>query len=419
MRIPFSRKILTNRMHVLVHEDHTTPLAACTVVYRAGSRDEDPDCTGLAHLCEHLMFTGSRNAPDFDLALQKAGAINNAYTSQDLTNYYIVLPAKNIETALWLEADRLSSLSLSQNSLDVQKHVVVEEFKETCLNVPYGDLLLQLNDLSYRKHPYRWLPIGKMPEHIEKTDLDTVLGFFKRFYCPANAILVVAGNVDTGEIFDMAAKWFEDIPAGAKNPHSYPIETPGTENRFREVRKNVPNDMLYKSWLMCGRTDPGYFAFDLLSDIIGTGKSSYLYKKFVLEKRLFTDISASVSGTHHKGLFLVGGRPADGVSLEQADEEISKYLSAEIFGKTLDYDLQKVQNNGESIILERNLKVEDRANNLATSEFYNCAEDASLETDNYFNVSANDIVNAAETLFKETCCNTLFYRAESKDTASE
>ena len=409
MAIPFTRKILPNGLRVLVHEDRTTPLAASTIVYRVGSRDEDPACTGLAHLMEHFMFSGSDHAPDFDLALQKVGAINNAYTSQDLTCYYIVLPANNIETALWLEADRMAALSFSQQGLDVQKQVVMEEFKETSLNQPYGDLMMHIYGLSYREHPYQWLPIGKELAHIEQVDMNIVRGFHNRFYCPANAILVVAGNVRADEVFAMAEKWFGDIPPGGRNPHQYPHELPATENRLKEVRKPVPDDMLFKSWLMPARTAPDYCAYDLLSDILGTGQSSYLYRKFVVEDRLFTDISASVAGSADPGLFFVNGRPAEGVSIAEADEVLSQYLAGFQFDNKLSYDLQKVKNNAESIILERNLKVEDKANTLATGEFYSRAEDFADERTRYFAVTEDDIRRITGTMFKESCGNTLYY----------
>ena len=409
MAIPFTRQILPNGLHVLVHEDHTTPLAACTIVYRVGSRDENPACTGLAHLMEHFMFSGSDHAPDFDLALQQVGAINNAYTSQDLTCYYIVLPANNIETALWLESDRMAALSFNQQGLDVQKQVVMEEFKETCLNQPYGDLMMHIYGLSYQNHPYQWLPIGKELSHIEQVDMNIIRDFHSRFYCPANAILVVAGNVRTDEVFAMAEKWFGDIPPGGQNLHRYPQELPATENRQKEVRKPVPDDMLFKSWLMCARTDADYCAYDLLSDILGTGQSSYLYRKFVIEERLFTDLSASVSGNADKGLFFINGRPAEGVSIGQADEVLSKYLTDLQFDNKLSYDLQKVKNNAESIILERNLKVEDRANTLATGEFYSRAEDFADERIGYFAVTEEDIRRITDTMFRESCGNTLYY----------
>ena len=409
MAIPFTRQTLANGLHVLVHEDRTTPLAACTIVYRVGSRDEDPACTGIAHLMEHFMFSGSDHAPDFDLALQKVGAINNAYTSQDLTCYYIVLPANNIETALWLESDRMAALSFSQQGLDVQKQVVMEEFKETCLNQPYGDLMMHVYGLSYRNHPYQWLPIGKELSHIEQVDMNIIRRFHDTFYCPANAILVVAGNVHAEEIFAMADKWFGDILPGRQNPHRYPQESPSKENRLKEVRKPVPDDMLFKSWLMPARTGADYCAYDLLSDILGTGQSSYLYRKFVMESRLFTDISASVSGSADKGLFFVNGRPAEGISIEQADEQLTKYLADFQFNDKLSYDLQKVKNNAESIILERNLKVEDRANTLATGEFYSRAEDFADERTGYFAVTEEDIRRITETMFKRECGNTLYY----------
>ena len=409
MAIPFTRQTLANGLHVLVHEDRTTPLAACTIVYRVGSRDEDPACTGIAHLMEHFMFSGSDHAPDFDLALQKVGAINNAYTSQDLTCYYIVLPANNIETALWLESDRMAALSFSQQGLDVQKQVVMEEFKETCLNQPYGDLMMHVYGLSYRNHPYQWLPIGKELSHIEQVDMNIIRRFHDTFYCPANAILVVAGNVHAEEIFAMADKWFGDILPGRQNPHRYPQESPSKENRLKVVEKPVPDDMLFKSWLMPARTGADYCAYDLLSDILGTGQSSYLYRKFVMENRLFTDISASVSGSADKGLFFINGRPAEGISIEQADEQLTKYLADFQFNDKLSYDLQKVKNNAESIILERNLKVEDRANTLATGEFYSRAEDFADERTGYFAVTEEDIRRITETMFKRECGNTLYY----------
>ena len=410
MAISFTRQILSNGLHVLVHEDHTTPLAVCTIVYRVGSRDENPNCTGLAHLMEHFMFSGSDHAPDFDLALQKVGGINNAYTSQDLTCYYIVLPANNIETALWLESDRMAAFSFNQQGLDVQKQVVMEEFKETCLNQPYGDLMMHIYGLSYHNHPYQWLPIGKELSHIEQVDMNIIRDFHGRFYCPANAILVVAGNVHAEEIFAMAEKWFGDIAPGQRNPHLYPEELPATENRQKEVRKPVPDDMLFKSWLMPSRTDADYCAYDLLSDILGTGQSSYLYRKFVVEERLFTDISASVSGNADKGLFFIGGRPANGIDIEKADECLTKYLRNFQYDSRLSYDLQKVKNNAESIILERNLKVEDRANTLATGEFYSCAEDFADERIGYFSVTEDDIRRITDTMFRESRGNTLFYK---------
>lgn len=410
MAIPFTRQILSNGLHVLVHEDRTTPLAACTIVYRVGSRDEDPACTGLAHLMEHFMFSGSDHAPDFDLALQKVGGINNAYTSQDLTCYYIVLPANNIETALWLESDRMAALSFSQQGLDVQKQVVMEEFKETCLNQPYGDLMMQMYGLSYQSHPYQWLPIGKELAHIEQVDMAIIRDFHSRFYCPANAILVVAGNVRTDEVFAMAEKWFGDIPPGRRNPHQYPQESPAKEDRLKVVEKPVPDDMLFKSWLMPARTGADYCAYDLLSDILGTGQSSYLYRKFVVEDRLFTDISASVAGSADPGLFFINGRPTEGVSIELADEQLSKYLAGFQFDDRLSYDLQKVKNNAESIILERNLKVEDRANTLATGEFYSRAEEFADERTGYFAVSEDDIRRITETMFRKEYGNTLYYK---------
>ena len=294
--------------------------------------------------------------------------------------------------------------------LDVQKQVVMEEFKETCLNVPYGDLMMQIYGLSYQNHPYKWLPIGKELSHIEQVDMSIIRQFHDTFYCPANAILVVAGHVHTEKIFALADKWFGDITPGKRNPQRYPQETTATENRLKVVNKNVPDDMLFKSWLMCARTNKDYCTYDLLSDILGTGQSSYLYHKFVVEDRLFTDISASVAGTADRGLFFVGGRPAEGVSIEQADEILSQYLADFQFDNKLSYDLQKVKNNAESIILERNLKVEDRANTLATGEFYSQAEDFADERTGYFAVTEKDIHRITHDMLQNSYANTLYYK---------
>lgn len=404
------KTILDNGLRVIVHEDHTTPLAACNIVYNVGSRDEHPDHTGFAHLMEHFMFTGSKNVPDFDKVLQKVGAINNAYTSQDLTHYYEVLPANNLETTLWLESDRMLELAFRQQSLDIQKQVVIEEFKENFLNRPYGDLMMLFNQMAYERHPYQWLPIGKKPEHIAEVDMDMIKDFYYRFYRPNNAVLVVAGNVHFDEVAALAEKWFGDIPPGDVPEKNYPKELPQKNLRIKTVERNVPSDVLMKGWLMCNRMHPDYYACDLLSDMFGTGQSSYLYQKLVNEQKLFTDISASVMGTTDEGLFLISGRPVEGVSIEDADAALCSYLYGFKPDNNFSHDLEKVQNRAESVLLNNEIKIDDRATNLAVGETISNVEYFLDERQHYFDVTEEQMLRLISEMLTEKRSNTLYYK---------
>lgn len=404
------KTVLDNGLRVIVHEDHTTPLAACNIVYNVGSRDEHPDHTGFAHLMEHFMFTGSKNVPDFDKVLQKVGAINNAYTSQDLTHYYEVLPANNLETALWLESDRMLELAFRQQSLDIQKQVVIEEFKENFLNRPYGDLMMLFNQMAYERHPYQWLPIGKKPEHIAEVDMDMIKDFYYRFYRPNNAVLVVAGNVHFDKVAALAEKWFGDIPPGDVPEKNYPKELPQKNLRIKTVERNVPSDVLMKGWLMCNRMHPDYYACDLLSDMFGTGQSSYLYQKLVNEQKLFTDISASVMGTTDEGLFLISGRPVEGVSIEDADAALCSYLYGFKPDNNFSHDLQKVQNRAESVLLNNEIKIDDRATNLAVGETISNVEYFLDERQHYFDVTEEQMLRLISEMLTEKRSNTLYYK---------
>ena len=405
------KTVLDNGLRVIVHEDHTTPLAACNIVYNVGSRDEHPDHTGFAHLMEHFMFTGSKNVPDFDKVLQKVGAINNAYTSQDLTHYYEVLPANNLETALWLESDRMLELAFRQQSLNIQKQVVIEEFKENFLNRPYGDLMMLFNQMAYERHPYQWLPIGKKPEHIAEVDMDMIKDFYYRFYRPNNAVLVVAGNVHFDEVAALVDKWFGDIPPGDMPEKNYPKELPQKNLRIKTVERNVPSDVLMKGWLMCNRMHPDYYACDLLSDMFGTGQSSYLYQKLVNEQKLFTDISASVMGTTDEGLFLISGRPVEGVSIEDADAALCSYLYGFKPDNNFSHDLQKVQNRAESVLLNNEIKIDDRATNLAVGETVSNVEYFLDERQHYFDVTEEQMLRLISDMLTENKSNTLYYKA--------
>lgn len=405
------RTTLSNGLRVLVHEDHTTPLAVCNVVYNVGSRDEDPDCTGLAHLMEHFMFTGSKNVPNYDNALQKVGAINNAYTCQDHTNYYVVLPANNLETALWIESDRMLELAFRQESLDIQKQVVIEEFKEHYLNRPYGDMMMLLHEMIFDKHPYQWLPIGKKTEHIAQVDMDIIRKFYYTYYRPNNAVLVVAGNVHYDEVITLVEKWFGDIPTSELPVRNYPAELPQTQARQLTVERDVPSDVLIKAWHMCDRMHPDYYAYDLMSDMFGTGHSSYLYKEFVTDRKLFTDISASIMGSCDNGLFYVSGRPTEGVSIDEADAALSQFLYHFQEGDSFAHDLQKVKNRAESILLNNEIKIDDRASNIAVGETISNAEYFLNERQHYFDVTEDQMRRLFHDTFVEEGSNTLKYRS--------
>lgn len=413
MPLQFKRHLLSNGLRLIVHEDHTTPLASCNVVYNVGSRDESPEMTGMAHLFEHFMFTGSKNIEDYDAQLQKVGAINNAYTTQDITHYYITLPAVNIEHALWLESDRMMELAFQQSKLDVQKQVVIEEFKENFLNRPYGDMWLLFNDFYFQKHPYQWLPIGKEIDHIEKVTMEDMKKFFYHFYRPNNAVLTVSGNVYFDEIVPLVEKWFGDISSGDPVHKNFPKELPQSQSRFVEVCRDVPADMLLKGWPTCGRLEADFYAYDLLSDLFGSGQSSFLYKELVLDRHIFTDISAYITGTLDPGVFVIGGRPDENVKIEEADRILCDYLYQLPEKYIQSRDLQKVKNRVETIILQNDIKIEDRSSSLAVSECFSCVEDYNDEVKRYFSVREEQINRLCRQMFQKTQENTMYYRGKA------
>ena len=325
--VNFDRFVLGNGLKVLVHRDPSTPMAVVNVLYDVGARDEKEAQTGFAHLFEHLMFGGSVHIPDYDEPLQLAGGENNAYTTNDLTNYYCQIPAENLETAFWLESDRMMSLAFSKKSLDVQRKVVCEEFKEHYINKPYGDVWHIMRDLAYKVHPYKWMTIGKELSHIENAQLADVKNFFFKHYTPANAILVVAGNVDTEQVKKLAEKWFGDIPAGEKYHRNIVQEPVQQEERRMTLNRNVPMDAIYKTWHMASKFEDDYYTTDLLTDILGGGASSRLYQTLVKEKKLFAHINCYHFGSLDKGLFTVEGQLVKGVDMKLAEESIEMELN--------------------------------------------------------------------------------------------
>lgn len=324
--IQFEKFTLANGLRVIVHQDLSTPMAVMNILYDVGARDEDPEKTGFAHLFEHLMFGGSVNIPDYDEPLQMAGGENNAYTTNDLTNYYIQLPAENLETAFWLESDRMLSLAFGEKSLETQRKVVCEEFKEHYLSKPYGDVWHKMRELAYKKHPYRWMTIGKELSHIENAKLDDVKHFFFKHYRPVNAIMVVAGNVTVERVKELAEKWFGDIPSGEKYKRNLPQEVPQNEERKLAIKAKVPLDALYKTWHIYPRLDRRYYVTDLLADILSGGGSSRLYQSLVKEKQLFSNIECYHFGSSDNGLLAIDGKLVKGVKIEDAEKAVEAEL---------------------------------------------------------------------------------------------
>ncbi len=342
--IPFNVKHLSNGLTFIHHYDQNTNLCVTNLLYNVGARDEDPNKTGFAHLFEHLMFGGSVNIPSFDTPLQKASGENNAFTSNDITNYYITLPSDNIETALWLESDRMLRLDFSEKSLNTQKGVVIEEFKQRYLNHPYGDAWLHLRPLAYKTHPYQWPTIGKEISHIENANLEEVIKFFETYYNPSNAVLCIAGNIDFEKAFMLCEKWFGGIPAGPINKNHYPEEPSPTLRREKTIDADVPQDAFYMAFHMVDRIHPLYFAFDMLSDILSGSESSRFTNILVKEKEIFSHVHAYITGDIDKGLFVVEGKLNDKIEFELAESSVLEILKDISEHGLNEQELQKVKN---------------------------------------------------------------------------
>src|SRR5690554_4217058 len=405
--VKYNRLTLKNGLRVLVHEDHTTPMAVVNVVYDVGAKDEDPDKTGFAHLFEHLMFGGSVNIPQYDGPLQLVGGENNAFTSNDITNYYITLPALNIETAFWLESDRMLSLAFSEKSLDVQKNVVSEEFKQRYLNQPYGDAWLKLSPLAYKKHPYQWPTIGKELSHIENAKIEDVKAFFKKHYTPQNAILVIAGNVQVDEVKALAEKWFEPIDSGNHYKRQLPVEPKQSKARRKTIKSNVPSDSIMIAFHMGGRLDDEYYTCDLISDILSQGPSSRLYRRLLKEQELFSEINAYITGSIDPGLFIIEGKPHEGVSIEEAEEALWSELQKLKYEYVLDYELEKVKNKTESTQEFSGVEIFKKAMNLTHLELLRNDTLAKTEADRNFAVTLQDIKRQNKMFFKKRNLSTV------------
>ncbi len=409
--IQFEEFTLDNGLRVIVHEDHTVQLAVMNILYDVGSRDEDPSKTGFAHLFEHLMFGGSANIPSYDEPLQVVGGENNAFTSTDITNYYLTVPAANLETGFWLESDRMMSLSFDPNVLEVQRKVVIEEFKQRYLNQPYGDVWLKLRPLAYEKHPYQWATIGKEISHIENATLQDVKAFFYKHYLPNNAVLVVAGNVTLDQVKKLSQKWFGPIPAGAKEKRNLWVEKPQKKKKIEEVKANVPAHAIYKTWHMCGRFDNDYYATDFLSDILSRGHSSRLYQMLVQEREIFSSISSFVMGTIDPGLFVVSGRVREGIDLLAAEKEIDQVLQKVVEEGVTAMELEKVKNQAEASLQFGEVEVLNRAMNLAFASLSGDAGLVNREAQLMERISAADLQRVASSILREENASVLYYRS--------
>lgn len=413
--INVNRHVLDNGLRIVHSEDTSTQMIALNLLYDVGARDEHPEHTGFAHLFEHLMFGGSVNIPDYDTPVQKAGGENNAWTNNDMTNYYITLPCKNAEIGFWLESDRMLSLDFNEKSLEVQKNVVTEEFKQRNLNQPYGDVSHIIRDMAYKTHPYRWPTIGKDINHISNATLDEVKEFFYSYYAPNNAILAVSGNITFQETVRLAEKWFGNIPSREIKARELPEEIPQTEERRLTVLRNVPVDTLYMAFHICKRKDKEYYTFDVISDILCNGRSSRLVQKLVQEKKIFSSIDAYISGSIDNGLFHIAGKPCEGISLEEAEEAIWKELERLKKEEIDTLELEKVKNRYESEQIFSNINYLTVATNLAYFELIGKAEDINSEVEKYRSVSPEQIAKAAEKCFVPQNCSILYYKKASSE----
>lgn len=411
--IEFEKKILPNGLTVIVHTDNSSPLVAVNIVYNVGSKDEAPDKTGFAHLFEHLMFGGSVNIPSYDEPLQLVGGENNAFTNNDLTNYYITLPKENIETAFWLESDRMLSLAFSKKSLEVQRNVVIEEFNQRYLNQPYGDVWLLLRPLAYKVHPYQWATIGKSVDHIRDASLEDVKNFFFSHYAPNNAILTVAGDVNPEEIFSLAEKWFGSIEHRNVKPRNLPPEPEQSEARHLKVTRDVPYSSIYMAFPMSGRKNRDYQVTDLISDILSNGKSSRLFVNCVQNRQLFSEVNAFITGDIDPGLLVVTGRLADGVTMETAEQALWDELFGMSTNPPSDYELQKVKNRFESSIMFSEVTILSKAMNLGFYELLGDADIINHEVELYQNITVADIVRVSQSIFKTEKCSILYYLPET------
>ena len=413
--INYKKFILENGLRVLVHEDKSTPLVAINILYDVGSRDEDQTMTGLAHLFEHLMFGGSLNIPDYDTPLQLVGGENNAFTSNDITNYYLTVPSENIETGFWLESDRMLQLDFSQKNLETQRNVVIEEFNQRYFNQPYGDATLKMRPLAYKVHPYRWPTIGMDMTHIKSIDLEQVKSFFFSHYAPNNAIVALTGNIEYDRAFKLTRKWFGPIEKRAIRSRNLPVEPQQTEARIITVERDVPSTALYKVWHVGPRNGKDFYTLDLITDLLAGGESGRLYTKLVREKKLFSEINAYLTADIDPGLIIVQGKLMKGIDIQHADESVNEVITDLQRGEVTTGEMEKVKNKFESSTVFSNTSILNKAANLSFCELLGNPALINNEVDLYRNVSHGMVIEALEKYFIPTNCSTINYMSTRQE----
>lgn len=407
--IEFKTYTLANGLRLIHHKDATTKMVALNLLYKVGARNEDPLKTGYAHLFEHLMFSGSANAESYDEPLQAAGGESNAWTSNDVTNYYDIVPAHNVETAFWLESDRLLQLSLTEKKFEAQKSVVIEEFKQRCLNTPYGDVSHIIRKNAYKVHPYRWPVIGESTDVIAAATLDDAWDFFHSHYSPDNLIMCVSGNIDFERAVELTEKWFGDIKSRNVRQQIIPTEPIQIEPRRVRVECDVPKNMILKAYRMCGRVDKDYQTSDIVSDVLANGNSSRFFRNVIMETDVFSLLDASIGGSMDPGLFYVRGYLRDGVSYEEGEAVIKAELDSFLNEGASEYEITKYVNKLMSKEMFENLSYQEKATKLCAYEFQGAAGDINTEEDRYRAITPEDVDRVARAIFREECCTTLFY----------
>ncbi len=406
--IEFERFQLENGLKVIFHKDTTSPLAVVNLIYDVGARDENPDRTGFAHLFEHLMFGGSANIPNFDGPLQLAGGSCNAFTSNDITNYYDTLPVQNLETAFWLESDRMLELAFTTKSLEVQRNVVIEEFKQRYLNQPYGDVWLELRPLVYQNHPYRWATIGKKIEHIAEATMEDVKNFFYKHYGPQNAVLVIGGNTNLERVKELSEKWFGTIPSRDKHQRSIDSEPSQSEARTKTIEREVPSDAIYIAFRMGNRTSEEHYTGDLASGILSSGTSSRMYNELVVKRRMFSNISAYITGGWEDGLFVVSGQLSEEVSIADAEAAVWAEMNNLKNNPPEGRELSKVKNKIKTAKVFSEQTLMNRVLKIAMFELMGEIEEINYELNRYYKITGDDIKSFAEKVFRKENSSTLY-----------
>ncbi len=411
--IKFSKRVLHNGLTVIIHRDISTAMASINLLYKVGSRDEDFNHTGLAHLFEHLMFSGSERVENFDEVLQRAAAENNAFTNNEYTNYYIALPATNLATALFVEADRLRALTLSQESLDVQRKVVVEEFAQRYTNKPYGDVWPMLREMLYdNEHPYSYTTIGRSTQHIEKTTLEDARRFYNRYYTPQNAILSIVSPLETELVFQEVQRWFETIEPKHTESLERDFSQFNYKNSHREVERDVPASMIYICIPMEGRTSHQATVLDVATDVLSGGESSRLVQRLVKGDALFSSVNCYLTAEKGTGILVTTGRLMEGVTMEQAEEALWRELDNIARDGVTSYELEKVRNKYEANNYFSLINSLNKAMNLAYYEFLGSADMINSVVEQHAAVENHHIKEVCSEIFQKEKASTLYYNAK-------